>query len=427
MKSLHLMFAAMACMAVCTPLVFASPPFTTPKGSAPYAPQEMETAYGFSTLYTRSTHQYDGTGQTIAIIDASKDTTISSDVNSFVSYYNSNYSSSYQLPAINLAVLNQSGTTDLSGIPQASLSQIQETSLDVEYAHAIAPKANIVLVEANSLSFADLNAATVMAANRTGVSVISMSYGSPEFSGENTLDSTYTQPGSGHVGVTYVASSGDNAYVSYPAASPHVLSVGGTSLTLNANGTYASESAWTGSGGGVSTQETEPTYQLGVQKTGFRTIPDVSYDADPNTGVSVFATDPSSNTLYAYGIGGTSAGAPQWAGLIALANEGRVQNGLGTLTSDEALSMLYAVVGTPLYAQLFHDVTSGSNSDGVTAGTGYDEVTGLGTPIAYNVVDYLAGNILLPEPTDAVLLLTAIACLFRRRSASRRDAAQSRI
>ena len=170
----------------------------------------------------------------------------------------------------------------------------------MEWVHAMAPGAQIILVEANSQSLSDLMASVVTAANQPGVSVVSMSWGFAEgqavFAQDEALyDGDFTTP-AGHQGVTFVASTGDygTADPEYPAFSPNVVAVGGTSLYLNADNSYNSETGWgyfsnsagtlIGSGGGTSLYEPEPTYQQGVQSTGFRSTPDVSFVADPGTG-----------------------------------------------------------------------------------------------------------------------------------------------
>ena len=176
--------------------------------------------------------------------------------------------------------------------------------------------------------------------------------------GEQSLDSTFVTP-TGHQGVTFVAASGDDGGYSvdasgnptttpgilYPAASPNVLAVGGTTLNLNADSSYNSETAWSGSGGGTSLYETEPAYQQGVQTTGFRTIPDVAFDADPNTGVAVYDSyNNTDNSGPWVEVGGTSLAAPSWAALIAIANQGRVLAGATTLDGpSQTLPALYAV------------------------------------------------------------------------------------
>ena len=274
----------------------------------------------------------------------------------------------FGLPTANLQVLNQNGRAP-SGTSDAGWSV--ETALDVEYAHAIAPQANIVVVEANSSSVTDLTAAINTARQQPNVSVVSMSFGASEFPRELSLDSVLTTP-PGHRGITFVAASGDSgAGAIWPAVSPNVLAVGGTTLLTSASGAYTGELAWAGSGGGISLYERQPAFQLGIQTTGRRTTPDVSYDAAPETGVEVYQ----GGTWQV--VGGTSAGAPQWAGLIALADQKRAQVGLPSLNQGQS-----AIYNLP--ASDFHDVTLGGN--GFLAGVGYDFATGRGSPIANRVI-----------------------------------------
>ena len=231
------------------------------------------------------------------------------------------------------------------------------------------------------------------AAKQTGVVAVSMSFGGGEFSGETSYDSsTFTTP-AGHTGVTFVASSGDDgAPTSYPAASPNVLSVGGTTLTLNSSNNILGESGWSGSGGGISALEPQPTYQNGVvtQSSTARTNPDVAYDADPNTGFPVYDSYNYGTTTPWEQYGGTSDAAPQWAALIAIADQGRIQAGLTPLNGPtQTLPELYA-----LPAADFHDITSGNSTGSPTekSGTGYDLVTGRGTPVANLIVAGLVGQ-----------------------------------
>ncbi len=190
----------------------------------------------------------------------------------------------------------------------------------------------------------------------------------------------------------FVASSGDaGAPTSYPAVSPNVLSVGGTTLTLTALGTYSSESAWSGSGGGISSYESQPSYQKGVvtQSTTDRTNPDVAYDADPNSGFSVYQTYGNSTATPWLQYGGTSDAAPQWAALVAIADQGRALAGEAALSSTTLLPAIYQ-----LPASDFHDVTTGASdgSPSESAGPGYDLATGRGTPIANAVIAGLVGS-----------------------------------
>jgi kumamolisin len=218
-----------------------------------------------------------------------------------------------------------------------------------------------------------------------------------------------------HNGVTYVAAAGDSREVDYPSTSSNVVGVGGTTLTL-ANNAYGSETVWNDqfgtTGAGVSTYWPEPDYQLGVQSTGFRTVTDVSYDADPATGFITYFNG-SSTPVSA---GGTSAGAPQWAALFAIADQGRAINHLDSLdTGTQTLPMLYALYNTPFYSQAFHDVTTGNNRQ-YSAGPGYDYPTGLGTPQANFLIQYLAGNISIPEPSAFALVFIGSMMLLKRRN-----------
>ena len=161
-----------------------------------------------------------------------------------------------------------------------------ETSLDVEWAHAIAPTAKILLVEAKTPSGANLLSAIDYAAARKDVVAVSMSWGGAEFSDELSYDSHFVSKTSSSI--AFFASSGDDGTgASWPASSPSVIGVGGTSLQVSSSGVFVAETAWSGSGGGVSVYEKEPAYQTAYKiskANGMRAIPDVSYDADPASG-----------------------------------------------------------------------------------------------------------------------------------------------
>ena len=333
------------------------------------SPSQIAQAYGFNQIQLAGGVTGDGSGQTIAIVDAYDDPNIASDLAKFDSQFGLAAPPSF-------TKVYENGSK-----PQADSGWSQEISLDVEWAHAMAPKANIVLVEAQSANLSDLLSAVNTARNNPAVSVISMSWGSSEFYGETSYDSYFTTP-AGHQGITFVASSGDQGSPGlWPSLSTNVLAVGGTTLNLSGGG-YGGESAWSESGGGLSSYESEPSYQNGVQSTGSRSTPDVAYDANPNTGFAVYDSYGSSGWMV---VGGTSAGAPQWAALIAIADQGLVQAGKNTL--DGAESRVYQLPTSD-----FHDITSGYN--GYSAGTGYDLVTGLGSPLANLVVsDLVAGTV----------------------------------
>jgi len=323
------------------------------------SPSTIKSVYGFNAL------SQTGAGQTIAIVDAYDAPNIASDLHTFDAQYG------LPDPTFTKAYAQSKPKTDGGWA--------LEISLDVEWAHAIAPAANILLVEAKTNSLSNLFGAVDYAVNR-GAQIVSMSWGSGEFSGESNYDSHFNHA------LLFVGSAGDSGGgVEYPAASPYVVAVGGTTLNFT-NGVFTSETAWSSGGGGISADEPEPTYQknYGISLSG-RGTPDVSYDADPNSGVSVYDSTP---YLY-YGsgwfeVGGTSAGAPQWAGLAALTNQGRST----PLTSNSVISSpFYNAATGSAYGSNYRDITSGSN--GYSAGLGYDLATGLGSPLANNLVPYL--------------------------------------
>jgi len=279
-----------------------------------------------------------------------------------------------------------------NGRPRTNAGWALEIALDVEWAHAIAPAAKIVLVEAPSNSFSDLLDAVDVAVFQGGASVVSMSWGGSEFSSESSYDSHFMV-----TGVTFTASAGDSGNGGeYPAASPYVVSVRGTTLQVDTAGNYITETAWSGSGGGISSYEIEPSYQTygnGIPNNpNFkRGIPDVAYDGDPNTGFPVYDSVKTQGQSGWFQVGGTSAGAPQWAALFAIANSMRAGGGKSPLSSVSSAN-------TSLYATdrgNYNDVTGGSNgSCGAvcTTGVGYDYVTGLGSPWAKTLIPALAAQ-----------------------------------
>ncbi len=350
-----------------------------------YGPQQIDSAYGIGGI-SFSGVEGSGAGQTIAIVDAYNDPDIQSDLAAFDSHYGISAPPSF-------AVDNLGATATNSG-------WAVETSLDVEWAHAIAPEANIVLVEAPSASVSALLDAVSSASELPGVSVVSMSWGTSEFYGEWADEGIFTAP-AGHTSETFVAASGDSGAWSgptFPSVSPNVLAVGGTSLTLGSGNTYGSESGWSDSTGGFSGLDNDfrsslpiPSYQVSTLTSagldyGIRTTPDVSFDANPDTGVAVFDSVPYDGSSGWLDVGGTSAAAPAWAGLVAITDQGLAASGKGTLSTTQLLTDLYALPSAD-----YHDITSGFN--GYEAGTGYDLVTGLGSPRANLLVPgLLAAN-----------------------------------
>lgn len=181
--------------------------------------------------------------------------------------------------------------------------------------------------------------------------------------------------------------------VDYPAASPYVLAVGGTSISADASGNYLGEKAWSGSGGGQSAYEPEPAYQSNYHipndSIGARAVPDVAYSADPASGFAVYDAYGYQGQSGWFVVGGTSAGAPQWSGLLAIANGVRVANGKTTLNAVSAMNKVVYGAASAAYTANYRDILSGTNgSCGAlcTAQPGYDYVTGLGSPIANNLV-----------------------------------------
>jgi hypothetical protein len=348
-----------------------------------YTPSEISQAYGFNQISFNGTAGITagtGAGTTIAIVDAYSDPAIASDLHAF--------DQEFGIANPKLTVVNQNGGTTL---PSANADWAGEISLDVEWAHAMAPGANILLVEATNDSLSNLFTAVKYAAAQKGVVAVSMSWGGSEFSGETSYDSAFTPPAS-NPDVVFINSAGDSgAPAEYPSTSPNVLSVGGTTLNLTSSGSYSSESAWSGGGGGISAYESQPSYQKGTvtQSTTQRTSPDVSYDANPDTGFPVYQTygNNSSDPWLQYG--GTSDAAPQWAALVAIADQGRELDGEAALSGTALMKDLYSLPSSD-----FHDITSGTTdgSPRESATKGYDLATGIGTPIANLVVVGLVGG-----------------------------------
>ena len=343
--------------------------------------------------------QGNGSGQTIAIVCAYSDSAL-------VDTTNSNFAPATWLSSTrnsispilpSFEILNEYGT-DIGGsnaIPRPATDPTgawEDTeALDVEWAHAIAPDAAIVLIECNSDSAADMFTGVTTAEDLPGVSVVSMNQSSGPAPSLSLVDDAFTTP-PGHQGVTFVAPAGDSGSPGWlPAYSSNVVAVGGTSLTLNPvdlAAPYQSEQAWsdTGGGGGTSEYGTEPAYQDGRSEHRLsgpfptcRSTPIRPPECRSTTRTTTARLRPG------YKSGGTSLSAACWAGLIAIADQGRVAAGGTTLDGpSQTLPALYS-----LPTGDFHDITSGGNGT-FNAGPGYDLVTGLGTPEANVLVSDLA-------------------------------------
>jgi len=340
-------------------------PGTDSKTPTGYTPQQMLRAYGIDQIANQ------GAGQTIGIVDGYDYASVESDLGVFTTQFN--------LPACTkangcLTVVYATGTK-----PPANAGWSGETSLDVQWAHAIAPLAKILLVEApNGTVKALLQAVPVAVLN--GATVINMSWGTNnEPANEQSLDPLYFN----NAAVTYINASGDSGInlFGYPGASPLVVGAGGTTMKLDAGGNILSEVGWSGSGGGQSVYFAEPSYQAGFQSSGQRGVPDVAYNASPATGVPVYDSEAGD-----WGqVGGTSAASPQWCAIVAIANSIRAGMGKSTIGTN----FLNAIYANPT---ALNDITKGSNGGCGTechAGPGYDFVTGLGSPKAVQVVDAL--------------------------------------
>ena len=374
-----------------------------------YGPQQIQAAYGVDKLQQVGDT---GRGRTIVIIDAFGNPFIATDLQIF--------DATWGLPDPVFKVFAPQGAPSFDFTNADMVGWSGEISLDVQWAHAIAPAAAIDLVLAKSDQDPDILAATKWAVDHNLGDVISQSFGEAEscvapgvLPGEHAVFAEATREG-----ITLLASSGDDGAVqptcdnssfllsaSSPASDPLVTGVGGTNLTADlASGAYQSETAWGDgygeSGGGFSTVYGRPAYQFGVSGTqrGARGVPDVAYNAGVFGGVLTHwgvgdivvagestGTDPTSAWIF----GGTSAGSPQWAGLVALADQlGHHRIGFinDTLYGLSQFRFLYGIA--------FHDITTGDNMvppfGGYSAAKGWDPVTGLGTPKANVLVPLLA-------------------------------------
>ena len=325
----------------------AAPPTFTCQVTTPaqcFGPAQIRAAYGIDQVHA------DGTGRTIVIVDAFQSPTIQHDLNLFDQVF--------ELPDTTVQIIAPDGLTPFNQADPNQTGWAGEISLDVEWAHAIAPGAKILLVEATSNSFTNLLAAEDYAAN--DAQYVSNSWGASEFSGENAYDGHFS-----HSGVSFFVSSGDNGTpAEYPSSSPNVISVGGTTLHFN-GGNFSSETGWSGSGGGCSVYETATTAQSSfgqygqVNCAGKRATPDVSLDADPASGVSVYDSTRYQGQKGWWQVGGTSASSPMVAARAAVA---------GTVVNSAY------VYGSSIS---YRDITSGNN--GASCLVGYDLVTGRGS------------------------------------------------
>ena len=293
-------------------------------------------------------------GKTVAIVDAQDDPTAEADL--------ATYRSQFGLPECStdngcFSKVSQTGST--SSLPSSDAGWATEISLDLDMVSATCPDCHILLVEADSASFADLGAAVNYAASQPGVVAISNSYGGSDSAASSDYD---------HPGIAITASTGDEGYgVESPASFDTVIAVGGTSLSNSGSGW--TESAWDGAGSGCSSDNDKPSWQTDATQCSGKANADVSAVADPNTGVSIYDSTPYNGASGWQVYGGTSASSPIIASVYALSGN----------TSG------YPAEYTWAHSDGLNDVTSGSNGSCSTsvwcnAGTGWDGPTGLGTP-----------------------------------------------
>ena len=376
-----------------------------------FTPAQLRAAYNLPALpvsgasLTAAQAASYGAGQTIYVLDAYHDATALSDLNAF--------SSKFGVPGCTSVGVATSAAMPLAAPPSGcTFSQVYATStgtmtatapaynagwapeskLDVQWAHAVAPLARIVLIEMPDTMTGSIHGALALA-TKMGPGVVSMSFGSTEASWAPAVDSYFTGNG-----MTFVASAGDaGSQVLWPAVSANVLAVGGTATNYSATTGLRTETAWASTGGGMSAYEPVPAWQSGLAPAGgsavaHRALPDVSFNASTTTGQYVALTLPGATTVWnAYG--GTSIAAPQWAAIVAVANAIRVSNAKALL-GDIHTALYKSIAAVPgIYAGAFGDVNTGANGTCATckAGTGFDLVTGWGTPNATSLLTALTG------------------------------------
>lgn len=391
-----------------------------------YTPAQIRAAYGLpatpaagASLTAAQAAQL-GAGQTIYIVDAMHNPNVAAELAAFNSKFGLPTCTTKAI-AINASLplaAPSSASCDLSVVysntsgamtataPAYNSGWSTEISLDVQWAHAIAPLARLVLIEAPDSSVNSLLAAVGLA-NKMGPGVVSMSFGANEGNWTASADSYFST-----ANMTYLAAAGDSgAGVSWPAVSPKVLAVGGTSLTYSGTGSR-SEVVWSGSGGGTSAYTPTPSYQTsavpGMGTVARRTVSDVAMNANPNTGQYVAVISPGSTSTQWVSAGGTSMSTPQWAALLAVANSMRVQGAKAVLGAPHSVLYGQISVNASSYAGSFLDVTSGNNGTCATcsAHTGFDTPTGLGTPNGSNLLSVLSGATVSNPPVVASASIT---------------------
>jgi subtilase family serine protease len=385
-------------------------PLASGTAIATYTPAQIRAAYSLPALpvagvtLTSSQAAQLGAGQTLYLVDAMNNPNVAAELAAFDSKFGlptcsiTTIATNATLPLATAStngcvlsvVYSTTGGAMTASAPSYDSGWSTEISLDVQWAHATAPLARIILIEAPDSSVNSLQAA-VNLANSMGHGVVSMSFGAAEGSWTASVDGSLTA-----ANMTYVASAGDNgAAVNWPAVSSHVLAVGGTTLTYTSG--VRSEVVWASTGGGVSSYTPRPSYQAstvpGLGTPAGRSVADVSFNADPTTGQYIAVISPGSSTVGWLSAGGTSLSAPQWAGVLTIANAQRALASKSTLGAPH--TVLYGTVASTAsyYAGAFLDITKGSDGTcaACSAKAGYDNATGLGTPNVSWLLPYLTG------------------------------------
>jgi subtilase family serine protease len=380
-----------------------------------FSPQQIRTAYNINPLLQQG---ITGAGRTIVIVDAFQSPTIRQDLQLFDRIFG--------LPDPVLTIIAPDGLTPFNPKDANHVTWASEITLDVEWAHAIAPGAKITLILAKGNMDRDILSATRFAVETNQGDVISQSFGEGEACSATSLLALHQifqeataknitllaasgDTGSAQAGQAKPVSCGNNLpyflSASTPASDPLVTSVGGTHLNADADtGQYISEMAWNNtygaSGGGFSSVFQRPIYQTSIVKNEQRGLPDVALNADPTSGVLVifssYAVDAKPMT---YTFGGTSAGSPQWAGIIALADQAAGKR-LGFINSA-----IYRIGKSLWYHTAFHDILTGNNTftklvagsgtitvEGYDAMRSWDAATGIGTPNVSKLIPLLIDN-----------------------------------
>ena len=394
-----------------------------------YTPAQIRAAYNMPALpalgaaLTQAQAAALGAGQTIYVIDAFHDPYIAQELAAF--------NTRFGLPACSVTVLGPTRALPLAGASTAGCELLvaastaaggisatapaydygwaTEIALDVQWAHATAPLARLVLIEAQDSSLASLVGA-IKLANNMGPGVVSMSFGGKEGNWTDLLDSLFASDS-----MTYLAATGDHGpQVDWPAVAPRVLAVGGTSLRFSGAGERI-ETSWSSTGGGFSAYTPTPGYQSaavpGVGGKAFRGVADVAMNADPATGQYVARIEPGATEPVWISAAGTSLATAQWAGVMAVANAQRALGGKPPLGAPHAL-LYESIASRPGdYFSAFSDVTAGSNGacSSCGAATGYDTLTGLGTPKVAGLLALLSQFTALPSVQSSPAPGTAVS------------------